>query len=99
MAVAVKKFNKNDLSYTCTLILVPNHLTGGSHNSNSRLQQLEYLVAEILSQGINQNGIDTDAAAGAVAGAASGDAAAASAAASAVCIYYVVIGGALRAPI
>ena len=37
MAVAVKKFNKNDLSYTCTLILIPNHLTGGSHNSNSRL--------------------------------------------------------------
>ena len=29
MAVAVKKFNKNDLSYTCTLIFIPNHLTGG----------------------------------------------------------------------
>ena len=29
VAVAIKKINKNDLSYTCTLILVPNHLTWG----------------------------------------------------------------------
>ena len=32
MAVAVKKFSKNDLSYTCTLIFTPNYLTVGSRN-------------------------------------------------------------------
>ena len=29
VAVAVKKFNKIDLSYTCTLIFSPNYLTVG----------------------------------------------------------------------
>ena len=29
VAVAVKKFNKNDLPYKCTLIFSPNYLTLG----------------------------------------------------------------------
>ena len=29
VAVAVKKVKKNDVSYTRTLIFIPNHLTGG----------------------------------------------------------------------
>ena len=49
---------------------------------------MEYLEGGILSQEINQNGIDTDAAAGA----------AASAAASAVCISSCIYRGARSAP-